>query len=58
MSLMAMSFMGIAPLGSLLAGTVAEHAGVSYTLLGGGIICLIASIVFALKFRTLKVVLG
>jgi MFS family permease len=57
MSIMVMSFMGMAPLGSLLAGTVADHIGAPYTLLGGGAICLLAALVFTTKFKVLKAAL-
>jgi len=54
MSFYAMSFAGIAPFGSLLAGALAEHIGAPNTLLIGGICCIVASIIFVIKFRPLK----
>jgi len=54
MSLMVMSFMGVASLGSLLAGAVAHQIGAPYTLLGAGVIILITSLVFATRFKSLK----
>ncbi len=47
MSLYSLSFGGIAPLGSLLAGHLAEFIGVPATLLIGGAICLAGAIAFA-----------
>jgi MFS family permease len=41
MSFYAISFMGISPFGSLLSGGVSNLIGVQYTLLIGGVICLI-----------------
>ncbi|RNI31310.1 MFS transporter [Rufibacter latericius] len=46
MSFYSMAFMGMAPIGSLLAGWVAERIGVAYTLLGCGIICLVSIVPF------------
>ncbi|WP_221175698.1 MFS transporter [Rufibacter immobilis] len=48
MSFYSMAFMGMAPIGSLLAGWVAERIGVGYTLLGCGVICLLSIIPFVL----------
>jgi MFS family permease len=47
MSLYAMSFMGVAPFGSLLGGAVARKIGAPHTLLGGGILCMIGALLFA-----------
>lgn len=49
MSFYSMAFMGMAPIGSLLAGWVAEQVGVTYTLLGCGFICLLSIIPFVLN---------
>lgn len=46
MSFYSMAFMGMAPIGSLLAGWVAEQIGVGYTLLGCGFICVLSIIPF------------
>jgi MFS family permease len=54
MSLYVMAFMGTAPFGSLAAGSLASTIGAPYTVLSGGIICLIGAIIFALKLPTLK----
>jgi MFS family permease len=50
MSLFAMAFFGTAPLGSLLAGTLASRMGAQNTILVGGGVCVVASAVF---FRAL-----
>jgi MFS family permease len=46
MSFYTMAFMGTAPFGSLLAGSVAERVGAPYTLLIGGSGCIIGAIWF------------
>jgi MFS family permease len=53
MSLFAMSFMGVMPFGSLLAGSVADRIGVQSTLLLGGACCIIGASIFALKLPML-----
>jgi MFS family permease len=55
MSFYSMAFMGMAPVGSLLAGWAAEHYGVHYTLMACGIISLLTIIPFALMFPRLRV---
>jgi MFS family permease len=54
MSFYTMSFMGTAPFGSLLAGTLADHIGAPETLLFGGIGCVIAAIWFARALPRLR----
>ena len=49
MSVYSMMFMGMAPLGALLAGAAAEHVGAPWTVAAGALICLIASVVFAVS---------
>jgi MFS family permease len=46
MSLLAMSFFGTVPLGSLFAGTVASRIGAQNTILVGGIVCVAAALTF------------
>jgi hypothetical protein len=41
-----MMFMGLAPLGSLLAGTLAGMIGAPETVALGGIVCIIAALIF------------
>lgn len=47
MSVYSMMFMGMAPLGALLAGTIAEVIGPAETVAIGGSVCIIGAIVFA-----------
>jgi MFS family permease len=54
MSLYAMSFMGIAPFGSLAAGYLADHIGAPLTARLAGVGCILASLVFALQFKALR----
>ncbi|MEI8356281.1 MAG: MFS transporter [Deltaproteobacteria bacterium] len=54
MSLFNMSFMGMAPFGSLLAGAMAREIGVPYTLILCALFCLAGSLVFAGKLRRQK----
>jgi MFS family permease len=54
MSFYTMSFMGMVPFGSLLAGTLAGTIGAPITLLLSGIACILAAIVFAMKLPSLR----
>ena len=54
MSFYTMAFLGTAPLGSLLAGFVADHIGPMRTITLGGVACLIAAAIFALRLPTLR----
>ncbi|MEP6848604.1 MAG: MFS transporter [Acidobacteriota bacterium] len=54
MSFYTMAFMGTAPFGSLLAGFVAERIGAPYTLLIGGIGCVIGAVWFARALPRLR----
>ncbi|MEJ8802845.1 MFS transporter [Pontibacter sp. H249] len=54
MSLYATAFMGMAPIGSMLAGSVAEQIGVAYTLLGCGFLCSMSVIPFAVHRPRLR----
>ncbi|MGG6263781.1 MFS transporter [Leptolyngbya sp. AN03gr2] len=47
MSLFTMSFLGIAPFGQLLAGTLATAIGASSTLMLNGTVCILAALLFA-----------
>jgi MFS family permease len=53
MSLYAMSFMGVMPFGSLLAGSIAHRFGVQFTLLLGASCCIIGASIFAGKLPML-----
>ncbi len=54
MSFYTKAFMGTAPFGSLLAGTVAERIGTPHTLLFGGIGCVLGAIWFAMTLPSLR----
>jgi len=49
MSFYAMSFIGMAPVGSLIAGSLAAKIGAPLTVMFGGIICVIGSLIFSSK---------
>ncbi len=56
MAFYAMAFLGTAPIGSLLAGIVAERLGVPLTIAIGGSVCIAGGLTFALwlpRFRAL-----
>jgi MFS family permease len=46
MSLYVMAFMGTAPFGSFMAGTLASTIGAPFTVLSSGIICLAGAVIF------------
>jgi MFS family permease len=54
MSFYMMAFMGTAPFGSLLAGSVAERIGAPHTLLFGGIGCVLGALWFATSLPGLR----
>jgi MFS family permease len=54
MSFYTMAFMGTAPFGSLLAGSVADRIGAPHTLLIGGLGCIVGALWFALSLRSLR----
>jgi MFS family permease len=54
MSFYTMAFMGTAPFGSLLAGSVAERIGAPHTLLFGGIGCVLGALWFATTLAALR----
>jgi MFS family permease len=49
MSLYTMAFMGTAPFGSLLAGSLAKAVGVPYTFLIEGLCCIVGGLIFVSK---------
>jgi len=53
MSVYAMMFMGMAPLGALMAGVLANHLGAQNTVALGGLICILGSIIFGLRLPKL-----
>lgn len=54
MSVYSMMFMGMAPLGALLAGTLAGILGAPATVALGGAVCIIGSIIFSLRLPKLE----
>jgi MFS family permease len=54
MSFYTMAFLGTAPLGSLLAGFVADHIGPMRTITLGGVACVIGAAIFALRLPSLR----
>jgi MFS family permease len=54
MSFYTMAFMGTAPFGSLLAGSAADRIGAPYTLLLGGLGCIIGALWFATSLPALR----
>lgn len=52
-SLYSLTFMGITPLGSLLAGAIAEYIGVPYTVFSFSMICLASALLFGKRLRTI-----
>lgn len=54
MSFYTMAFMGMAPFGSLLAGTVAQWVGAPNTLIVGGAICVAGATVFLTRLPALR----
>lgn len=54
MSLFAMAFMGMAPFGSLLAGSVATEIGIRWTLGLAGLVCITAGGAFAVHLRAIR----
>ncbi|MBN1271325.1 MAG: MFS transporter [Candidatus Aminicenantes bacterium] len=54
MSIFSMAFMGTAPFGSFLAGSLASFLGAPNTLLIGGILCVTGAVIFARKLPDLR----
>jgi MFS family permease len=54
MSMYTMAFMGIAPLGSLLAGFLAEHIGAPATIVILGTTCMLGAALFSLRLPALR----
>jgi MFS family permease len=54
MSIYAMAFVGMAPLGSLVGGALASRIGAPATIMIGGVSCIAGSIGFAAKLPSLR----
>ena len=54
MAVYSMMFMGMAPLGSLLAGALAQHLGAPATVAVGGVVCMAGAMVFGLHLPALR----
>ena len=57
MSFYTMAFLGTAPLGSLLAGVLADRIGASNTILLGGVACIGAGIWFSVRLPRIRTML-
>jgi MFS family permease len=55
MAVYSMTFMGLAPLGALFAGAVADRLGAPLTVAIGGVACMAGSAVFGYQLPTLRV---
>jgi MFS family permease len=54
MSFYAMAFLGAAPLGSLLAGSLASHLGAAWVVQLAGVMCILGSMVFTWRLPALR----
>jgi MFS family permease len=54
MAFYAMAFLGTAPIGSLIAGVVADRIGPTRTVTIGGVMCLVAAVWFATRLPLLR----
>jgi MFS family permease len=54
MSLYAMALMGMAPFGSLAGGSLAAKIGAPHTLIVGGALCILGSLIFAKKLTLVR----
>jgi MFS family permease len=54
MAVYSMMFMGMAPLGSLLAGVLAGRLGAPATVAAGGAVCIVGAAIFALRLPGLR----
>jgi MFS family permease len=54
MAFYSMAFLGTAPLGSLMAGAIAERVGPTNTILAGGIGCIAAATWFAMRLPLIR----
>ena len=54
MAVYSMMFMGMSPIGALAAGWVAERIGAPDTVVIGGVVCVVAAIVFNMRLPALR----
>jgi MFS family permease len=54
MAVYSMMFMGMAPIGALIAGSVAQRLGAQRTVMIGGAVCIVVGLVFALRLPRLR----
>jgi MFS family permease len=54
MSFYTMAFMGTAPFGSLLAGTLAKYFGSPAAIMLGGIVCILGALLFASRLNKIR----
>ena len=54
MAFYTMAFLGTAPIGSLLAGAVAERLGSAETVIAGGVACVAGALWFATRLPTMR----
>ena len=54
MSVYSMMFMGMAPLGALMAGSLASYLGAPNTVALGGLICILGSLIFGWRLPSLR----
>ena len=57
MGFYSMAFQGMAPFGSLLAGTLAAQIGTRWTLVSSGVVCIIGGIMFSRKLPEIRQIL-
>lgn len=55
MAVYSMMFLGMAPIGALLSGTMAEHIGAPWTVALGGIGAISGAAIFARNLPTIRV---
>lgn len=58
MSFYSMAFFGTVPIGSLIAGELAERIGVTRTIMVGGVPCIVGGLLFLRRLPTLRTQLG
>jgi MFS family permease len=54
MSFYALAVLGMAPFGSLIAGSVAAKIGAPWTIFGGGVACIISTLVFLRRLPVIR----